>query len=243
MPFIDTFLEENDGTLDPSAVVSNGRSANNIVRQLIFEATKDGTNISHVYRETLRAIIDLFNGFSVIDGEDKVKKIKAIYGNPERPIAKQIQEDNLILPIISVSQPTTSDNPDRLKYFPMVVEEAIWDERKQRATRIVSLAPRPIDIEYKITIWSKFKADLDQISEQIYLTFNPGWELQTNISNNTKVYLMGESDMSSVETADREDRLLRRMFTLEVQTYVPSPKFLFTSTGKIERLNIDAILS
>ena len=242
MAYIDTHLEEGEG-VEPSGYVSNGRSANAIVRELVFQATKDGTNISHVYRETLRALIDLFNGYSVINGVEEVKKIKAIHANPERPVAKQIQEDNLILPIISVNQPITVNNTDRARYFPMVVEDSIWDDKKQRAVRVVSLVPRTIDIEYKITVWAKYKADLDQITEQIYLTFNPGWELPLPDSNATKVFLVNESDVSEVETADREDRVLRRAFTLEVQTYVPSPKFLFTSTGKIERFNIESILS
>jgi len=241
MAYINTHLEEGEG-VEPSGYVSNGRSANAIVRELVFQATKDGTNISHVYRETLRALIDLFNGYSVINGVEEVKKIKAIHANPERPVAKQIQEDNLILPIISVNQPITVNNTDRARYFPMVVEDSIWDDKKQRAVRVVSLVPRPIDIEYKITVWAKYKADLDQITEQIYLTFNPGWELPLPDSNATKVFLVNESDVSEVETADREDRVLRRAFTLEVQTYVPSPKFLFTSTGKIERFNIESLL-
>ena len=242
MVFIPTTFEEGEG-VDPSAYVSDGRSANAIVRQLVFEATKDGTNISGVYKETLRAIIDLANGYSVIDGEGRVKQVKAIHANPERPIAKLVQEDNLILPIISVNQPTTINNTERARYFPMVVEEALWDDKKQRATRVVSLAPRPIDIEYKITVWTKFKEDIDQITEQIYLTFNPGWELPLPDSNYTKAFLVNESDISEVETADKEDRLLRRQFTLEVQTYVPSPKFLFTSTGKIERIINESLLS
>ena len=240
---VSSILIESGGTLDPSAYTTDARSANYRIRELVFEATRDGTNISHVYKETLRAIIDLFNGYSVIDGVDKVKKVKAIHANPERPIAKQIQEDNIILPIISVNQPTTINNTDRAKYFPMVVEEALWSEKLQRATRVVSLVPRPIDIEYKVTVWAKYKEDLDQITEQVYLTFNPGYELSLPFSNSTKVFLVNESDVSEVETADREDRVLRRAFTLEVQTYVPSPKFLFTSTGKIERFNIESLLS
>lgn len=240
---VSSILIESEGTLDPSAFTTDARSANYRIRELIFEATKDGTNISHVYKETLRSLIDLFNGYSVINGVEEVKRVRAIHANPERPVAKQIQEDNLILPIISVNQPTTVNNTDRAKYFPMVVEEAIWDDKRQRAQRVVSLVPRPIDIEYKITVWAKYKADLDQITEQIYLTFNPGWELPLPYSNTTKVFLISESDVSEVETADREDRVLRRAFTLEVQTYVPSPKFLFTSTGKIEKFNYESILS
>lgn len=240
---IEVNLRENDGTLDPSAHVIRGRSANAIIRELIFDATKNGTNISHVYRETLRSIIELFNRFSIIDSQDKVIKVKGIHANPDRSVAVQVWEDNLILPIISISQLDTVSNIDRSGYSPKVVDQAVWDDKKQRAVRVVSLSPRPIDIEYKVTVWAKYKADLDQLTEQVCLNFNPGHELQTDISNNTKAFLANISDASEVNTADREDRILKRVFTIEVQTYVPSPKFLFTSTGKIERFEADVTLS
>jgi hypothetical protein len=139
------------------------------------------------------------------------------------------------LPIISVAQPATTINTERQKYFPIIVSEAIWDDRAQRARRVVSLAPRPIDISYKITIFSKYASDMGQLTEQIYSLFNPSFELQTSIANNTKAFLTEEANESSVEIGDREDRVLMRGFTITVETYVPTPKFVFSSTGKIER--------
>jgi hypothetical protein len=59
--------------------------------------------------------------------------------------------------------------------------------------------------------------------------------LQTSIANNTKAFLTEEANESSVEIGDREDRVLMRGFTITVETYVPTPKFVFSSTGKIER--------
>jgi len=48
-----------------------------------------------------------------------------------------------------------------------------------------------------------------------------------------------EEDISRTDIADKEERLLRKTFTLEVQGYIPSPKFLLTNTGKITNLNTD----
>lgn len=217
----------------------SAESANYRIRELIAEATKADSSISLVYRDTLRAMLDLFSGFFTIDSETKVTQVKAVYANPERPIAKLIQETNLILPIISVGQPKTNINTDRLKYYPMIVSEASWDDKTQRAYRVVSLTPKPINIIYTISLWSKYKSDLDQLTEQIHLMFNPGYEIQTNFSNNTKAYLVDESNDSTVNVGDREDRLLRRSFEVEVQTYVPSPKFLMTATGKLEKFNTE----
>lgn len=218
------------------------KSASYRVRELVHEATKSDTNISSVYKDTLRCIRDLFSQFHYIDYEGKVTQVKAIHANPERPIAKMVQQDNLVLPIISVGQPRTVISPERRKYLPLVVEESFWVDKIQKAVRVVSLVPKPIDIVYSISIWSKYKEDLDQITEQIHSTFNPGYELQTTISNNTKAFLEEEVDDSTVAVGDKEDRILRRKFTVMVQTYVPSPKFIFSSTGKLEKFNAEAYL-
>ena len=205
------------------------------IRELIAKASEPENNISFVYKDTLRAILKLFSGLNVINSEEELELIKCIYANPERAIAKLNQEDNLILPIISVSQPTTNINQEKQKYVPMIVSESIWDDRAQRARRIVSLAPKPVDITYKVTILSKYKSDLDQITEQIYLLFNPSCDLVTSFANNTKAILTEELNESTVETADKEDRILMRSFTVKVETYIPNPKFVFSSTGEIER--------
>lgn len=236
---IDTRMVES--AADSVRLIS-GKDANYRIRELIFEASKAENNISLVYKDTLRAIRDLFSGFKIVDFENKIRAVKCIHANQERSIAKMVQEDNLILPIVSVAQPTTTLNTDRQKYFPMIVSEAIWDDRAQRAKRVVSLAPRPVDISYKITILSKYKSDLDQITEQIYLLFNPTYELQTSFANNTKAILTEESNESSVDVGDREDRILMRGFTVNVETYIPTPKFLITSTGKIERFYNDVTI-
>ena len=33
--------------------------------------------------------------------------------------------------------------------------------------------------------------------------------------------------------ADREDRIVKRSFTLVLETYIPNPGFLVTSTGEV----------
>lgn len=209
------------------------------VRELLLETMDQESNISSVYKDNLRAMINAFSQFKLIDWENKIQKVKCIYANPERSIAKQIQEDNILVPIISVSQPTTKVTTSRQKYFPVVVSESIWDDRTQRARRIVSLSPKPVDISYKVTILAKYKSDLDQLTEQVHLLFNPSYELITSKSDNTKAVLEEETDESTLVVSDREDRILMRSFTINVETYVPSPKFTFSSTGKIERFYYD----
>lgn len=214
-------------------------TANYRIRDLIMEATRNDSNISLVFKDTLRAMINVANQFHVLDNEGKTTAVKAIYASPERSVAKLFQEDNLILPIISVGQTDTSLSYERQKYNPLVVYSTAWDDVSQKAIRIVSLSPKPIDISYEWSVWASYRNDLDQISEQIHSLFNPAVELKNTHSDTTKAFLNKDVNDSRVKLRDREDRLLKRTFLIEVQTYIPSPKFLFTSTGKIIQTNLD----
>lgn len=217
-------------------------SAAKFVRDLIEKSSEKRTNISFVYKELLRSLLREFSQLSILNEEDQIIPVKAIHANPERTVAKLTQETNLILPIVSVSQPRTKKDSKRQKYKPLIVSEKYWNEQSQRAIRIVSLADSPVEIEYELTIWSKYKNDLDQITEQLHGMFNPDIEITTKHSNIIKVFLMEESPDSEVVVSDREDRILRRVFLMTASTYIPNPKFLMTSTGKIEEFNFDAVL-
>jgi hypothetical protein len=217
-------------------------SANKFVRDLIQKSSEKRTNISFVYKELLRSLLREFSYLSTINDEDQVISVKVIHANPERTVAKLTQETNLILPIVSISQPRTKRDSKRQKYKPLIISEKYWNEQTQRAIRIVSLADSPVEIEYELTVLSKYKNDLDQITEQIHGMFNPDIEITTKHSNTIKVYLMEETSDSEVVVSDREDRVLKRMFLLSASTYIPNPKFLMTSTGKIEDFNFDAVL-
>ena len=107
---------------------------------------------------------------------------------------------------------------------------------------MISEAPRAVDIEYGINIWAKYKANLDQLVEQIRLLFNPHLVVKTSYTNVAQAYIEQEQDQSSVDTSDREERILRRSFTIKLEGYIPNPQFLITSTGEIEELKMDGTI-
>ena len=74
---------------------------NQFMRRALLEHSKHGLNISQVYKETLRSIINAFSNIYTIDGDNKLTKVKASISNPERPIAKLYQQSNIVLPVIS----------------------------------------------------------------------------------------------------------------------------------------------
>ena len=209
------------------------------IRELIADKMKTQNEVSNIYKELLRAMISSFNNVNYIDSENKVVNIKCIHANAERAVAKLKQENNIILPILSISQ-TVSDNDDRRRrQSSLLVHEKYWDAEKNRAFRVLSFAPRPVNIKYQIHIWTKYMADMDEILEQIRLKFNPEMLVPTAYSTLTKGYIDSEEDVGEVTAGDKEARVLKKTISVTVRTYIPSPKFLYTSTGKIEKFKVE----
>ena len=223
--------------VQPATVTAGVRA-----RKFILDASKQHHKIPLVYRETLRALISIFDSLKYITEGDKIGSIKCQHGNPERVVAKMKEQHNIILPVLSITQTTSEDDNSRRRYEPTLVHEKYYDEDKQRAVRILSLVPKSLNLTYNVNIWTKYRSDMDQILEQIRLLFNPELMIPTKHSINTKSYIVSEFD-NTVDTApDKEERILKRGITIAVQTYLPNPKFLLTSTGKIERFMVETEL-
>ena len=223
------------GTIDSgSPSVAGSVRAGLRAKAFIKNASKQHQKIPLVYRETLGSLLTIFGRLKYLDPDGKVVSIKCIHGNPERIASKMREQTNLILPILSITQTTSEDDTLRRRYEPTLVHQKYWDKEKHKAIRVLSLAPKAINITYSINIWSKYRSDMDQILEQIRLMFNPELRIETSVAQNTKAFMLTESDNSDVAAGDKEDRVLKRGIALEVQTYLPNPRFLVTSTGKIE---------
>ena len=213
------------------------------IRKKIFKMTQAKQNISFVYKESLRSMIASFNDLGYISAEDKFKEVKCLHANAERAIAKLKQEDNIILPMVTISQTTTANDDARRRQESVLVNEKYWDAEKNRAFRVLSLAPRPVNINYQLNVWCKYMADIDQIQEQIRLKFNPEMNVPTEFSTIAKAFLDTEEDVGTVTAGDKEDRIIKKTFNIVFRTYIPNPKFLVTSTGKIEEFITEVSLS
>jgi len=224
-------------------MASNGRSANEKLRGYLLEATQKSTLPVKVYKETLRSLIHEFGNLGYIDPEGDFTEVKCFHANPERTIAKLYQENNLVLPVVTVGQTKIDDDPTRRKYKPIIIASKYFNHETSRAERVISFVDRPVNISYSVSVWTKYMEDLDQLAEQVRLKFNPSMFFVTPYSREAKAFLTDEANNSDVSAGDREDRLLRKTFTVSVETYIPSPKFRYTSTGKIEELGVEVHLT
>lgn len=230
--------EYYDGDAEASGFVSRSRrwsTREGDVRKEILKQTLSHHNISFMYRETLRAMIASFNDIGYINSEGQFIDVRCIHANAERAVAKLHEEENIVLPIISVAQTTSNNDKERQKNESLLVHEKVWDEDRQKAIRVLSLSPRAVDISYSLHIFGKYLSDVDQILEQVRLKFNPDMSVPTKYSTSTKAYLESEEERGAIEAKDKEDRVIKKELLITVKGYIPSPKFLFTSTGKIEK--------
>jgi hypothetical protein len=241
------FVDGSTSSLDTNWAASDYTSRNrryntreSNIRKEIYKMTQSRTNISHVYKESLRGMIASFNDVGYIDSEEKFQNVKCIHANAERAVAKLKQENNIILPILSISQTVSQNDEFRRRNESVLVNETWWDADKNRAFRMVSLAPRPVNVVYQLNIWTKYMADMDQILEQVRLKFNPEMQVPNPHSTIVKAFIDNENDVGVVTASDKEDRVLQKSLDIILRTYIPSPKFLLTSSGKITEFNIES---
>ena len=193
--------------------------------------------IDNVYRESLRSMLNVFGSLYYIDGNSNRINVNCSHGNPER-IAGRIKSDNtLILPMITIVETQTESDEERIRYH-NIINETYWDKDKLRAMRVLSLPPRPINITYEVNVWAKYKADLDMLRSSILSLFSPDLNIRTNVSSYNKAFILSERDIGNSIASDAGDRILRKTVTISLQTYIPSPKFLFTNTGEIKEFGV-----
>jgi len=214
-------------------------SVSNIKQQIVkMTETRLLPRIDNVYKESLRQMIATFSNLYYIDGNGNRIKVDCSHGNAERIAGRLKNENNIVLPFITISEVDSSRDTKRERYSPLLLQDVYWDQDKRRATRVLSLAPRAVDISYEINIWCKYKADLDMLRSGVFSLFNPELVVPTNHSREARAYLDRERSVGSVIAGDTKDRVLQKTIDVTLQTYIPSPKFFFTNTGQIEEFNV-----
>tara|TARA_R100000231_G_scaffold18694_1_gene18874 strand:- start:349 stop:1002 length:654 start_codon:yes stop_codon:yes gene_type:complete len=216
-----------------------GENYNLNVRNQIFKLTKTRLLpvIDNVYKESLRSMLHIFGNLYYIDGNTNRVKVKCSHGNPER-IAGRLKADNtLILPMITIVETETESDSNRMRYQ-NIVSESVYDSDKRRATRVLSLPPRPVNITYDVNIWCKYKADMDMLRSSIFSLFSPDLNIETQFSVHNKAFIASEREIGSATASDTGDRVLQKTISVTLETYIPSPKFAFTNTGEIKEFNV-----
>lgn len=212
-----------------------------LYKELISRSNNE-KQISGIYKDILKFLITTFSKLVYRDDQEDVKEIPCWHGNPERVVARLKQDSLIILPVASIIRISDSDSNQRRRHDRLIQFDTYLDKTKNRAIRVASLAPTPTNVTYKLSLWTKYHEDMDQLAEQVKRMFNPHLRLKTKEDRNSPVYLVQESSNIDVTIADGKDRLIRRSFMLSLETYIPNPKFMITNSGEIKEFNLDALI-
>jgi hypothetical protein len=205
---------------------------------------KDNNNRLNFYREYTEGIITNLKGMSIVDSQGRaLENIEVFFGNPERAVAKITETKNLRLPVVSLSIVNTQEDVNRRRPDFNVVMERQFDAITRRATRVVSLAPKAINLMYRINLWAKYIEDINQLSEQIENKFRPSLPIRTSFGKDTPAFIAYSTDQSTLTAGDRQDRIVQKAFTVNVEGYLPQHKYLLASNGKIKSLIIPTELT
>lgn len=222
-----------------SSIPSRGRTARELYYSIIEDALNDGFYRNDVYKEVLKSILSQIKLYYV-DSRGEANKIKVHHGRQDRAVAKLFQENNIILPYASVFQYNIQNEEKKRKTDSFIIEKTVWDDEARKAERVISIADVPVKVTYQLGLWTRYVSDMDQIAALVRNKFNPSLKLKTPFSDNMVAFLSEETDNSVVELADKQDRIIRKSFLIDTEFYIPSPQFKVTSTGRIERFNVES---
>ena len=237
----DNFIEFTTSSID-SLLSASSKTKSNInadIRKELLSKSVDHTMITKIYKDILRTLIAQFSTLVCIDDQENLKKIPCWHGNAERVIAKLKQESNVVLPVLSIYRNVDVTQSSRRRADHLITYSKYFDKVKNRAVRVASIVPTPVDINYRLNVWAKYQEDIDQLSEQVRRHFNPQLLVQTKHNTQTVAFLSQESSNVDVTNPDGQDRIIRRNFDIVVEAYIPNPKFVITHTGKIETFNAE----
>jgi hypothetical protein len=197
---------------------------------------------SKALRGTDTAVMDLFKNLVVIDEDGKSHNIPIIWGTQEKAVAAIVQDnvrkdnslvvDRIRLPMLAISSTDYQFNQSRYVYHRAIdylrdsnnKPGMTYSEKYEKDTIFGVSKGMPIDISYTLYAWTLYVEDMNQILEQIILKFSPvayikvrgiNWEVQVkldSIANNLEY-----------EPGDQAIRVVKFMFNLTAETYIPQP--------------------
>jgi hypothetical protein len=187
------------------------------------------------YRNYTKSLIEQLS-IDILNEQGAVVKVPIIYANPERAIAKIKEDRNLTLPLISIGIGDIEENTAVRKPDLQITHYKFFDVETQKAYRIIKKASKAVQMQYQVTLWSKYTEDMNQMIEAVQMLFMPDLAVPTEDEGENKAFLMDILDMSSVQAADKQDRTLRKRATIKVEAYIPGRQYLYSNTGRIKEI-------
>jgi hypothetical protein len=148
--------------------------------------------------------------------------VPVLYQTPERAYAEYVRpttNDQVQLPVISFAHAGADFNRERFFGSKGMVFQRTFDGSKYQVAR----KPMPWDINYVVTIWTKYQQDMDVVLYNYISRFTPDSYLQWN-GIPAKLSLTSVTDTGILEPGEATDRVLRQDLSFTAEAWVQQPE-------------------
>lgn len=227
-----------DGT---KSIKYNGKRISNrfTIKKQIFERENKNFRSLEFYRATSKELLGLLSTGQILGVDNEIAQVPCFYANQERAIAMLFKSRNLTLPLMTLAISDTAQDDDRRRPDFDIEYWTVHNKETRRHTRVASLAPKAVNLSYQLNLWSRYVEDMNQLLEYVMQLFRPHLRVETDFVTNACAFITAVSDNSTLNVPDREDRIIRKTITFEVQTYMPTRKYQIQSNGDISEMKYD----
>lgn len=230
-----------DGTRD---TLYNGSRIPNVfdIKRQIFERENKNFRSLEFYRKTSRELLNIFSDAQIVGADKDVQSVECVYTNYERAIAMLFKNRNLTLPMMTLAISDTIEDLERRKPNTDIEFWTVKNTQSNRYTRVAAMAPKAVKVAYQIHLWSRYVEDMNQLLEYILNKFRPQLRVGTDFLPDAPAFITAVSDNSTMNLPDREDRVIRKTITFEVETWMPTRQYMIQSNGDIKEMRFEVDL-
>lgn len=240
-PPYDRYPPMVDGTRE---TFYNGKRISNVfdIKRQIFERENKNFRSLEFYRKTSRELLNTFSDAQIIGSDNEIQPVTVSYANYERAIAMLFKTRNLTLPQMTLAISDTVEDFERRKPNTDIEFWTIRDKKSMRYTRVAAMSPKAVKVSYQLNLWARYVEDMNQLIEYVMNKFRPQLRVGTDFLTNAPAFITAISDNSTLTVPDREDRIIKKTVTFEVETWMPTRKYMIQSNGAIREMRYDVEL-
>lgn len=240
-PPYDRYPPMVDGTRE---TFYNGKRLSNVfdIKRQIFERENKNFRSLEFYRKTSRELLNIFSDAQIIGDDNEVQQVDVTYANYERAVAMLFKSRNLTLPQMTLAISDTVEDLERRKPNTDIEFWTVRDKKRMRYTRVAAMSPKAVKVSYQLNLWSRYVEDMNQLIEYVMNKFRPQLRVGTDFISNAPAFITAISDNSTLTVPDREDRIIKKTVTFEVETWMPTRKYMIQSNGAIREMRYDVEL-
>lgn len=240
-PPFDRYPPMVDGTRE---TFFNGKRLSNVfdIKRQIFERENKNFRSLEFYRKTSRELLNIFSDAQIIGADNQIQTVGCAYSNYERAIAMLFKSRNLTLPMMTIAIADTVEDLERRKPNTDIEFWTIHDKKTRRYKRVAALSPKAVKVSYQLHLWTRYVEDMNQLIEYVMAKFRPHLRVGTDFLTNAPAFITTVSDNSTLTVPDREDRIIKKTVTFEVETWMPTRQYLIQSNGTIREMRYEVEL-